>query len=46
MMFWPQLLVEEVVKTMNKRQKDKLRNAVRKLDRKSDLYKKITKILK
>jgi TrpR-related protein YerC/YecD len=46
MMFWPQLLVEEIVYTMNKRQKEKFRNAIKKLDRKSSLYKQMNKILK
>jgi TrpR-related protein YerC/YecD len=44
--FWPQLLLEDIVKTMNKRQKEKIRNALKKLDQKSDLYKQMAKLLK
>jgi len=46
LMFWPQLLIEDVVRVMNKRQKDKIRQAIKKLDRKSSLYKQINQILK
>lgn len=46
LMFWPQLLIEDVIKVMNKRQKDKVRQVIAKLDRKSNLYKQINKILK
>lgn len=45
MMFWPQLLIEDIIKAMNKRQKEKVRQAVEKLDHKSKLYKQINKIL-
>jgi len=43
--FWPQLLIEEVIKTMNKKQKDKLRRAIEKLNRKSKLYREISRLL-
>lgn len=46
LMFWPQLLIEDIIKVMNKRQKDKIRQAVEKLDRKSSLYKQINRILR
>jgi len=46
MMFWPQLLVEEIVKTANRRQKEKISNALKKLDRKSKIYKDISHMLK
>ncbi len=46
LMFWPQLVMEDIVKTMNKKQKDKLRQAVKKIDRKSSLYKQMNKLLK
>lgn len=45
-MFWPQLLVENIVKTMNKKQKDKVRRAIQKLDRKSSTYKQFSRVLK
>lgn len=43
--FWPQLLIEDIIKTMTKRQKDKIKTALKKLDRKSDIYKNINRIL-
>ncbi len=46
LMFWPQLLIEDIIKAMNKRQRDKIRQAIRKLDHKSNLYKQINRILK
>jgi len=46
LMFWPQLLFEDIIKAMNKSQKEKVRRAVAKLDRKSILYKQINKILR
>ena len=45
-MFWPQLLIEDIIKIMNERQKKKLRQAIEKLDYKSNIYKQINKILK
>jgi hypothetical protein len=44
-MFWPQLLMEDIIKAMDKKQKDKIRRTVEKLDRKSDIYKQLNKIL-
>lgn len=46
LVFWPQLLIEDIIKTMNQRQKEKIRQAIEKLDRKSSLYKQIDRILK
>jgi len=46
LMFWPQLLIEDVIKAMNKKQKEKVRRAIKKLDQKSSLYRRINKILK
>lgn len=46
LMFWPQLLIEDIIKVMNKKQKEKVRQAIAKLDRKSSLYKKINKLIK
>ncbi|MDP2649222.1 MAG: Trp family transcriptional regulator [bacterium] len=44
--FWPELLLEEVIKTASKKQKDKIKNVLDKLDEKSELHKKIGKYLK
>ena len=44
--FWPELLIEEIVTSANKRQKRKIHQALESLDKKSLLYKKINKILK
>lgn len=46
LMFWPQLLIEDIIKTMNKKQKERVRQATAKLDQKSVLYKRLNKILK
>ncbi len=46
MMFWPQLLVEEIVQTANRKQAEKISNALKKLDRKSKIYKDISRMLK
>lgn len=46
MYFWPQLLLEEVVKTANKRQKDKLLKIIDQLDEKNRLNKELTQLLK
>lgn len=43
--FWPQLLMEDIVKVMNKKQKDRVKNSLKNLDRKSDVYKRIEKAL-
>ncbi len=44
-MFWPQLVIEDIVKHMNKKQKEKVRQTIKKLDHKSSTYKQINKIL-
>ena len=46
MMFWPQLLVEEIVQTANRKQAEKINNALKKLDQKSKVYKDISRMLK
>jgi uncharacterized protein YerC len=46
MMFWPQLLIEEIVKTANRKQTEKISNALRKLNHKSKIYKDISRMLK
>lgn len=43
--FWPQLLLEEIISTANKSQKERLRKVIEKLDHKSKLYKRLNKIL-
>jgi len=44
--FWPQLLIEDIVKTMNHRQKERVRNAIKKIDHKSQTYRSVSKFLK
>lgn len=44
--FWPELLLEEIVKGANKRQKERIKNALDRLDEKSDLHKKIESLLR
>ena len=46
LMFWPQLLIEEVIKSADKHQKEKFRSALKKMDQKSKLFKQIDKILR
>lgn len=43
--FWPELLLGEIVKSANKRQKERIRNVLEKLEQKSDLHKKIEQML-
>jgi len=45
-MFWPQLIIEDIVKEMNRKQKEKVKQSIKNLDRKSQTYKQINKILK
>ncbi len=45
-MFWPQLLMEDVIKTMNEKQKERVKKSLNKLDRKSQIYQQINKALK
>lgn len=45
-MFWPQLLIEEIIQSANKRQKQKISTALKKLDQKSKIYKDINRVLK
>ena len=44
--FWPELLLEEIVKNANLRQKERIREVLEKLEEKSDLHKRIEKYLK
>lgn len=43
--FWPELLLEQIVKSANQRQKEKMKNVLDRLDEKSDLHKRIEKFL-
>ena len=45
-MFWPQFLMEDIIKTMDTKQKDKIKKSLKNLDRKSEVYKRIDKALK
>jgi uncharacterized protein YerC len=44
--FWPELLLEEIIRSANKRQKDRLINVLDSLEEKSELNKRIEKLLK
>lgn len=46
MMFWPQLLLEEVVKSVREREKERIRRAVDKLDHKSRVYRDLQLLLR
>lgn len=43
--FWPEILLEEIVKSASKKQKDQIRNVLEKLEKKSELHKTIEKLL-
>ncbi len=43
--FWPELLLEEIVKNANQKQKDRMKNVLKRLEEKSELHKKIEKLL-
>lgn len=45
MYFWPELLLEEVVKTANKKEKERLRKVLKNLDHKSALHKKLQELI-
>lgn len=45
LMFWPQLLVDEIVASANKRQKQKIRRTLQSFDQKSALYRKLNRAL-
>ena len=44
--FWPELLLEEVVKSANQKQKGKIREVLERLEEKSILHKKIEQLLR
>lgn len=43
--FWPELLLEEIVKNANQRQKERIKNVLERLEEKSELHMKIEKLL-
>lgn len=43
--FWPELLLEEIIKNSNKRQKERIREVLDRVKEKSDLHRKIEKLL-
>lgn len=45
MMFWPQLVLDEIIASANNQQKKRLRGVLQEMDEKSDLYKKLNKLL-
>ena len=47
MYYWPEAVLENIVKTMNKKQKDKIKRVVEEIDKskeKSEIYKSLKKI--
>jgi TrpR-related protein YerC/YecD len=45
-MFWPSLFIEGIMESANKKQREKITEALSKLDHKSKIYKEISKLLK
>jgi uncharacterized protein YerC len=44
--FWPELLLEEIVRNANQKQKDRIKGVLERLEEKSELHKKIDKLLR
>lgn len=44
--FWPELLLEEIIKNSNKRQKERIQEVLKQVKEKSELHKRIEKLLK
>lgn len=44
--FWPELLLEEIIKSANEREKERIRNVLVQLKEKSELHKRIEKLLR
>jgi len=44
--FWPELLLEEIVKNANEKQKERIRAVLDRLEEKSELHKKIERLLR
>ena len=45
MYFWPQLVLEEIIKSANEKQREKIRNIIKQTNQKTQLYKQLNKIL-
>jgi len=45
-MFWPENLIKDVLKIIDKKEKDKFKQGLKKLDHKSDLYQRMNRLLK
>lgn len=43
--FWPELLLEEIIKNANIRQKERMKEVLQRLEEKSDLHKKIERLI-
>jgi len=43
--YWPQLLLEEIIRNATRRQKEKIKNALSKLEEKTELYNHLSKLL-
>ena len=44
--FWPELLIEDLIRNANKRQKEKIKSILKTMDSKSEVYKRIDRILR
>lgn len=44
--FWPELLLEEIIKNASNRQKERIKTVLQRLEEKSELHKRIEKLLK
>ena len=44
--FWPELVLEEIIKSSNKKQKDRIKTVLKTVDEKSQLYKQLDKLLR
>lgn len=44
--FWPELLLEEIVRNANQKQKERIKSVLERLEEKSELHKKIEKLLR
>ena len=44
--FWPELLLEEIVKNANQKQKERIKSVLERLEEKSELHKNIEKLLR
>lgn len=44
-MFWPQLLMEDIVRNAKKKERERIQKAIEKLDHKSKLYRQLNRIL-